>query len=354
MNKTVLMIGLDFSVKGGMTTVIELYKNYGLFEKEAIFIPSYKKAGRLCPILFFLRFLFLYLHILFFNKSIKIIHIHCSHKGSFFRKTIVLYIAKMFNKKTIFHIHGGQFSVFTKSFPFSLAKSIITKLQSYVFKTADRVLVVSDYWYNLYKNECKTLKVLYNPIKIYERQEKIKQISKVKILFMGKICENKGVYDILKAAKIIKNSNLEILFYGNGEVKKFQKTIKENNITKKIKVKGWINREETEKAYNEGDILLLPSYYESFGLAALEAMTYQLPVIASNTGGIPSLVKDGINGYLIQPGDYKALAEKIDVLTDNPELRQKMGQEGYRIAKEKFDVNIILKQLEEIYKELLY
>ncbi|OGH95159.1 MAG: hypothetical protein A2039_09710 [Candidatus Melainabacteria bacterium GWA2_34_9] len=88
-------------------------------------------------------------------------------------------------------------------------------------------------------------------------------------------------------------------------------------------------------------------------MSILEAMSSGLPIISTPVGGTPEAVEDGVNGFLIQPGDYKALAEKIDLLASNKELREQMGQESFRIAKEKFDINIIINQLKELYEEVL-
>ena len=82
-------------------------------------------------------------------------------------------------------------------------------------------------------------------------------------------------------------------------------------------------------------------------------MSYKLPVIATKTGGIPEVVEDGISGFLISPGDYVDLAEKIDLLAKNPELIQKMGQNGYKIVKNKFAINVITQKLDNFYQELM-
>jgi len=82
-------------------------------------------------------------------------------------------------------------------------------------------------------------------------------------------------------------------------------------------------------------------------------MAYGLPIISTPVGGIPEAVEDGTNGFLIQPGDYKALAEKIDLMANDEPLREQMGQQSYKLAKEKFDIRIIIKQLQDIYDKML-
>ena len=88
-------------------------------------------------------------------------------------------------------------------------------------------------------------------------------------------------------------------------------------------------------------------------MTILEAMSYGLPVIATNVGGIPEVVEDKVSGFLINPGDYSSLAEKIELLAKEHDLRKKMGQQGYRIVREKFDIDVITKKLNNFYDELL-
>ena len=79
---------------------------------------------------------------------------------------------------------------------------------------------------------------------------------------------------------------------------------------------------------------VLPSHYESFGMVALEAMACASPVIASRVGGLTTTVRDGLTGYLVPEGDPVALAERIDRVLSDRDLRAGMGREGVRWAAE--------------------
>ena len=84
--------------------------------------------------------------------------------------------------------------------------------------------------------------------------------------------------------------------------------------------------------YAASDVTVLPSYYESFGMVALEAMACGSPVIASRVGGLITTVRDGVTGFLVPDGDVGALAERIETLVADPELRWRLGREGVRWA----------------------
>src|SRR5690606_36162396 len=102
-----------------------------------------------------------------------------------------------------------------------------------------------------------------------------------------------------------------------------------------------------------GDVFLFPSEMESFGLAPLEAMACEMPVIASNSGGIPEVVAHGETGYLAPVGDIDAMAEHAVRLGLDPALRARMGAAGRRRAIELFSPEAMVEQYEALYREVV-
>ncbi|MCL4109211.1 UNVERIFIED_CONTAM: hypothetical protein GTU68_062979 [Idotea baltica] len=100
------------------------------------------------------------------------------------------------------------------------------------------------------------------------------------------------------------------------------------------------------------DVFLLPSGNESFGLAALEAMACEVPVVSSNIGGLPEVNVDGETGYLSDVGDVDAMAEKTLKILKNPELLAQLRKNA-RAQAERFNIDIILPQYESYYQEVL-
>ena len=108
-------------------------------------------------------------------------------------------------------------------------------------------------------------------------------------------------------------------------------------------------REEKEAFFRQADIFVFPTYYETFGLVNLEAMEYKLPVISTNEGGIPDIVKDGENGLICEKQNPVSLADCIAKLLDDEELRVKMGSAGH----EKFCREFTLDKFENRMRDIL-
>ena len=101
------------------------------------------------------------------------------------------------------------------------------------------------------------------------------------------------------------------------------------------------------------DLFLLPSLQESFGLSALEAMACGVPVVASNVGGLPEVVIDGVTGFLHPPDDVEQMAESAIAILSDPALHARMAAEGVRLATERFSADRIVPQYEALYERAL-
>ncbi len=102
-----------------------------------------------------------------------------------------------------------------------------------------------------------------------------------------------------------------------------------------------------------GDVLLLPSEQESFGLAALEAMACEVPVVASRVGGVPEVVTDGETGFLSEVGDTGKMADDAGRLLSNPELRIEMGKRARESALSRYNTDLVIPQYIEFYEKIL-
>jgi glycosyltransferase involved in cell wall biosynthesis len=117
---------------------------------------------------------------------------------------------------------------------------------------------------------------------------------------------------------------------------------------------GFLKQDQLAQFYENTRCLVLPSTcYEMFPLVLLEAMSFRVPVIAANIGGIPEIIEDGKSGLLFEPGNAEDLARKMQYLWENPGLGREIGQKGWERAKQKYHTDVYYSQLIAAYKKAI-
>ena len=178
----------------------------------------------------------------------------------------------------------------------------------------------------------------------------------ITIALVGRMLKDKGIFEFVEAAKILKNKNIKCRFLLVGDIDPKNPTSIKSDILRTwhkeeiIEWLGWIN--DINKILFETDILCLPSYREGLPKSLLEGAALGLPLVTTNTVGCRDVVIDGLNGYLVPIKNSKKLAYAIEKLIMDEDLRFKMGRESFKIALSKFSAKIINSQTISIYNEL--
>jgi glycosyltransferase involved in cell wall biosynthesis len=183
-----------------------------------------------------------------------------------------------------------------------------------------------------------------------------KQAETIRIVFMKSLLGIYGPHILLHAVALSKRkgTNITLDLFGDGpDEENLKRLSRRLGISEIVFFRGRLPLNQIASKYMEYDIMAMPSLSESFGVAALEASSVGLPVIASNVGGIPEVVKDGVTGILVRPGDPEALADAIIKLASSVELRNKMGQAGRKFVRDNFLWDNCLNQMVDLYKKLI-
>jgi len=197
------------------------------------------------------------------------------------------------------------------------------------------------------------------PQYMYVDKPRFIEDGKLKVLFIGRITQEKGVKELLhgihEVRKVIGDKNIELRFIGPdyGYLKTAQKIINELKLNNIVKILGVVTEEEKVKNLDWCDVLVLPSYYEAFGVPILEAMARGKPVIATKTVGAISLIKHGVTGFLIEIGNWKAIARYLLYLYSNPELKYELGRRALKYSRQFSNEKMIEKHI-ELYQKLTY
>lgn len=178
------------------------------------------------------------------------------------------------------------------------------------------------------------------------------------ILALGRLEQEKGTQFAIHALpRIIKEiQDVKLVIVGSGKyLNELKYLAYKLNIERNVIFSGNISDSEILMHYNLADVFITPTIrVEGLPLVIAEAMACGKPVIASNIGGIPDMVEEGVNGFLIPPGDVKALEEKILEILSNKELANKLGANARRTVLERFDINKMMGKTVKVYNEVLH
>lgn len=351
-HKKILYVGPSYKINGGIASVLSQYKNY--LENDFRFFSTIDSSYKLINFVKYPFKIFSLIIFLILNKEIKIIHIHGASRGSFYRKYLIFLICKFFfNKKVIYHIHGGEYHLF-----FDDVSSIVRKMINHMISNSDVLIVLSKKWKLFFQDnfQHKSIEIVNN---IVEETNSIDKVDKGKsvltLLFLGKICTGKGIFDVLKSIKKNKEffkNKLKLIIGGDGEINRLNDFILKNNITNYVEYVGWISGKKKNDLLLKSDIMILTSYNEGLPISLLEGLSYKMPLISSHVGGISEILEHKKNGFVVKPGNIKEITEAIKFYLENELLIKLHGRNSYDIAKRYFPKNVFF-QLNNIYKDLL-
>ena len=146
---------------------------------------------------------------------------------------------------------------------------------------------------------------------------------------LGRLTPVKGIPYVLQAAKILlrRGTNVKVLIVGEGSIRQ-DLLLQTHDLGISANVVFLGHREDTDVLLQALDIFVLPSLSEGIPMALLEAMAASRPIVASRVGGIPEIIEDGVDGYLVEPMDVDNLAERCRQLIESPDVARKMGEQG--------------------------
>jgi glycosyltransferase involved in cell wall biosynthesis len=259
--------------------------------------------------------------------------------------------------KSVAHLHGGSIRDYYRKHP-----RPVQYLIGWVLSRADVVIALSGQWQRFLLDEVRSdLRVLVMPntvdILFAEAEEQDDYVSRQSgnvVLFVGHLSQAKGVFDILRAAPLVLASRKDAVFLFAGSahdariLKEMQRYAAEAGLGNAVQFLGEVNGQAKLNLFRRATLFILPSYVEGLPYALLEA----LPVITTPVGAIPEIIEDGHHGFLVQPGDYLALARRIIQLLENRSERQAMGLVNRMLIRDHFLPNVAMAQLVAIYDQL--
>lgn len=270
--------------------------------------------------------------------------------GAFLKDTGVVFLIKLFRVPIVYHLHNKGVANCQHRWPYRW-------IYPCVFRNC-RVILLSKH---LYPDVSRF--VPENAVEIcpnglpdtagrFSRQYESGETPV--ILFLSNLIESKGVFILLEACALLKKRGVVFraeFIGGEADVtaERFAQRVRELALMDEVAYLGRRYGADKAGAFEGADVFAFPTHYETFGLVNLEAMQYRLPIVTTPEGGIPDVVVDGENGFLVPQRDATALADKLETLLKNPELRQKMGEAG----RKRYEAHFTAERFEQRMREIL-
>lgn len=271
-------------------------------------------------------------------KDFDLIHAHYAVPQGF----LGLLLKYTRRRPLVITVHGSDMTMLSKN-------PVLKPILGFVLKNADHIIAVSTFL----KGEVERLgvpegkvEVIYGGVTTPEREEAFDPVGRV-ILFVGSLVPQKGVDVLIESFKEIKIKDTSLVIVGDGPERKRLEALAVG-----IKDIQFLGRQEDLKGVlAKSDVLVLPSRGEGFGLVLLEAMALGTPVVATNVGGIPEIVEDGVSGILVERDNPKQLADAVVKVLEDGEMRKTIIENGREKAK-KFTWEKMGSEVDRVYESI--
>jgi glycosyltransferase involved in cell wall biosynthesis len=192
-----------------------------------------------------------------------------------------------------------------------------------ILQSATRIFAPSTYLQKIFQAESPAaIRVIEHGVQSGLRPRKKRSGfdgGNLTFLYSGALVEHKGVHVLIQAFQKVKLSHVRLVIFGSGTAENALRALAQTD--SRICFCGYYTHDKTNEILQQADAVIIPSIWaENCPQVVLEAMACAIPVFASNIGGLPDLIQDGITGFLFPPGDPKALADLIDKVATNPSL----------------------------------
>jgi glycosyltransferase involved in cell wall biosynthesis len=344
----VLQLGPD--VPGGMITVMQGLLASPLAERYQLeFAATHRGAGAVRRVVVFATAL---TQLVWWSlrRRGRIVHVHSTVRGSMYRKALVVLVAKALGRRVVLHIHSGPGDV--ASFRGGLGRGGAGVLR-FSLHRADSVLAVSTASAAELELafELPGIEVVPNAAPPVPATPLAAGRDGRLAVFLGGFANPvKGGATMLEALALIEPDGLRVALAGPGELPDAGHHLVDSRPD--VEWYGWLAGEEREEVLGAASIFILASSSEGLPVALLEAMSAGLAIVATEVGGVPDVVDDGVEALLVAPEDPAALAGAIARIAADDPLRERLGRAARARAAE-MGVDSVAERIDALYRALL-
>lgn len=339
----------DLKKPGGVATLFNILKLEHYLPNTSLFILNNDQA-------FILRIPLKYIEFIFKIIKVDILHINPSlDRKSFFRDALFAWITLLLSKKLIVYWHGWD-ELYERKIINSIILSWIAR---HSFYKAHATIVLGTLFEQKlramgYKNNIyiETNSAENKFIKLHKHKY-LKSGEQIILLFISRLEIDKGVYIAIETLKLLNKQfkNFKLVIAGKGPEEENIKNITYSS--NDIEWKGYVIEEEKHKLLTSSHIMFFPSYFpEGLPITVLEAMMYGLPIVTRPVGGIPDIIRNGVNGYMIDNLSPEDNAIKIKEIVYTHGLYQRMSMNNIEKSK-MFEPQLVRERIYSYYKNVI-
>jgi colanic acid/amylovoran biosynthesis glycosyltransferase len=274
------------------------------------------------------------------NKQIQHLHNHLADSSC----TVAMLAAALGGFTYSFTLHGPY--IFFEPYRWRLDKKIERALFvcciSHFCRSQAMIFTLTEKWDRLHIIHCGVNPDLFVPVDSTTPHKRL--------LYVGRLAANKGLPILLQSLASLQSSHPEITLtvVGDGEDRSFLEQMSlQLGLQERVNFVGYKSQTEVRQYLQQSEVFVLPSFAEGIPVVLMEAMAAGVPVVATQIAGISELVEDGINGYLVPPGDSISLTKRIESLLGDGELRSRLGASGRLKVEREFNLD---REVERLYR----
>jgi len=345
-------MGPDPSIGGGMAAVLRELLASPLADAYQLDLdPTYRSAAPMSRVVTFVASLARLVAWSAGGDRHRLVHIHATVRGSAYRKSVCVLVAKALRRKVVLQFHSGAGDIDTFA---GRLRAPVKAVFRFAFARADVALAVSDASAAALRRTYgpEAIEVVPNPAPavappVGPRGDDEPQV----LVYLGGFANAAKGGDVLvdALARLPADLPVEVVLAGPGELDPTGAALLEAD--PRIRWVGWQGPAEKDELLRRATAFVIPSRSEGLPMALLEAMAYDLPVVATAVGGMPELVQDGVESLLVPP-DPEAIAAALERLLGDPALRRRLAVAAGAHARE-LGPAVIATRLARIYEDLL-
>lgn len=284
-----------------------------------------------------------------------LVHLHVATHGSTWRKMIVAGVCSLRRRPYGIHLHAGRYLEFYRSCPMPV-RWLIRKW----FAQATYVVVLARHWIPLVSAQlgvrAERIHVVPNGVAapVVAAAPPTPAGDRV-VLFLGRIERAKGVPELLAAWRMVTDPRARLLVVGEATEPDVGDLLAAAaaDPSSRVEHRTTVGREMALSLVAAAWVVVLPSRAEAFPMVPLEAMSLGVPCVVSRVGGVPEMIRDDVDGCLVEPGDVTALARRLQELIESDNLRQRLGNAAHDTWRRSFQATLMVQRLAAVWTSAL-